>query len=63
MKWNFDDWFVAVHVNAAWMAATVFVYHHPDPVNFATWATFSATAVGVYHWLIIRDSKEKDSSE
>lgn len=58
---DFRDWFVMLHVNAALIAATVFVFCHPDSVNFVTWGTVLVTVVGVYHWLVIRDSKEKDA--
>lgn len=59
--WDLTDWLIAFLVTAAWIAATVFLFIHPDPLNFATWATVSGTLVGVYHWLRVRDDKIKDS--
>lgn len=61
MKWDFRDWVIAGHVGAAWIAATVYIFLHADDVNFVTWAGFSTTVGGIYHWLVIRDSKEKDA--
>jgi squalene cyclase len=58
---GFRDWFVMGHVNAALIAATVFLFKHSDTMNFATWGTVLVTVIGVYHWLVIRDSKEKDA--
>lgn len=49
-------------VAAAWAAATVYLFKHASDVNFATWGTISATMVGVYHWICIRDSKQEDLS-
>jgi hypothetical protein len=59
---DFRDWFVIAMISAAWVAATVFIFKHWDPLNFATWATFSGTAIAGYHWLMIKDSKQEDAS-
>lgn len=60
-RWDFSDWFILFHVNAAAIAATVFLFVHPDPLNFATWGTFCAAVLSSYHWMLIRDAKEKDA--
>jgi hypothetical protein len=60
-SWDLDDWFVALLVAGAWVASTVFLFLHHSDLNFATWATFGATIVGVYHFLSVRDDKEKDT--
>jgi hypothetical protein len=56
------DWVVIGLMAGIQAAATVFVFKHPDSVNFATWATVCGTLTGAYHWMVIRDSKEKDAS-
>ena len=59
--WDLDDWIVMLIVTAAWVASTVFLFKHPDPANFVTWAGFGATEVGVYRWLTIADDKKPDA--
>ncbi len=58
---DFRDWFVMAHVNAAGIAATVFLFKHYDPLNFATWATMLGTIIGCYHWFVLKDSKQADA--
>lgn len=58
---DFRDDAVMALVTAAWIAATVFIFLYHTEVNFATWATFSATICGVYHWLTISDDKRPDA--
>jgi hypothetical protein len=59
---DFRDDAVMGLVTAAWISATVFLFIHPSEVNFATWATFSATICGVYHWLCVFDDKRPDAN-
>lgn len=54
------DWTILILVSAAWAASTVFLFLHPDAANFATFAGLSATMVGSYHWLSIKDDKSED---
>jgi membrane protease YdiL (CAAX protease family) len=54
------DWLVMCIVTCAWLASTVFLFLHPDPANFATWAALGATMTGAYHWICYRDQKEAD---
>jgi len=39
----------------------IFVAKHPDPLNFATFATLIGTLTGFYHFMVIRDSKQADA--
>jgi hypothetical protein len=55
------DWIVIALMAGIQLAATVFLFGHPDAVNFATWATVTGTLTGAYHWMVIRDSKIKDA--
>jgi hypothetical protein len=55
------DWIVIGLMGLIQVASTVFVFKHPDAINFATWATLCGTLVGAYHWMVIRDSKTPDS--
>ena len=41
------------------IAGTVFLFKHPE--NFSFWCAFVGSIFGVYHWLIIRDSKVPDA--
>ena len=55
------DWVVIGLMGAIQLAATVFVFAHPDVVNFATFATLTGTLITAYHWVIVKDQKEKDA--
>jgi uncharacterized membrane protein len=55
------DWVVIGLMAAIQVAATVFIFMHPDAVNFATWATIVGGLTTAYHWMVIQDSKEKDA--
>lgn len=55
------DWIVIALMAAIQVAATVFLFEHTDAINFATWATVVGGLTTAYHWLVIRDSKEKDA--
>lgn len=59
---DFRDWFILGHINLAGAAATVFLFKHPDTVNFVTWAGMLSTVIGFYHWMVIRDSKQADAA-
>jgi hypothetical protein len=60
-SFNIRDWLVMALVTAAWLISTMFLFVHPDPANFATWAAFGATIIGCYHWLIYVDDKKPDA--
>ena len=55
------DWLVIALLAGMHISATVFVFSHPDPINFGTWAGVTSTVTCAYHWLVIRDAKEKDA--
>lgn len=55
------DWFIIFHVNAAGIAATVFLFWHPEVMNFATWVGFIGVIIGFYQWQTIRDQKIQDA--
>jgi hypothetical protein len=56
------DWFVLGCISFVGLAATVFLFVHPSPTNFATFAGLQVTLMSAYHWMVVRDSKEKDAS-
>jgi O-antigen/teichoic acid export membrane protein len=56
------DWIVIALMASIQLAATVFVFVHPDSMNFATWATVVGGLVTAYHWIVIRDSKQADAA-
>lgn len=58
---DFRDWFILIHVNALVIAATIFVFQHADPVNFATWGGVVGTVTGAYHYLFVKDQKAPDA--
>jgi hypothetical protein len=58
---DFRDWFVIALVTGAWTASLVFVFLHPTDGNFLGWCGLCATMGSIYHWLTIRDDKEKDA--
>jgi hypothetical protein len=55
------DWVVVGLMAGIQIAGTVFIFKHPDPINFATWAGVCGTLTAAYHWMVIRDAKEKDA--
>ena len=55
------DYLVILLVAVSWIAATSFLFWKPTDMNFASWAGVTATLVGVYHWIVIRDSKTEDA--
>lgn len=55
------DWFVMLHVGAAWLAATAWIFVHPSVAAFSTWCGLCVTMGGIFHWLIIHDAKTKDA--
>lgn len=59
------DWFVMVLVALVWIAGTVFIFRFGSRDNavalLSAWGAICTTFGGVYHWLILRDSKIKDA--
>ena len=59
-KADVRDWYVMLHMGGMLSASTWFVFLHPQ--YFPTWSMFVGTVGGVFHWLIIHDSKVPDAS-
>lgn len=55
------DWFVLGCISFVGLAATLFLFKYPSATNFATFAGLQVTLMGAYHWMVIRDSKQKDA--
>jgi hypothetical protein len=55
------DWFVMASLAFTGIASTVFIFLHPETGNFITWAGVFTTQTGVYHLLVIHDSKQQDA--
>jgi uncharacterized membrane protein len=55
------DWFVIGHVAMIMTAATAFLFMYPNAEDFATWGGVVATTGGLYHWIMVRDSKIPDA--
>jgi hypothetical protein len=58
---DFRDWFVVGLIISVALFGAIFVAKHPDPLNFATFATLIGTLTGFYHFMVIRDSKQADA--
>lgn len=48
-----------IHLGGALAASTVFVFLHPE--HFPAYCTFVGTVGGMFHWMVIRDSKIEDA--
>jgi hypothetical protein len=55
------DWVVIGLMAAIQIAATVFIFKHPDALNFVTFGTLTGALISAYHWLVIKDSKTADA--
>lgn len=59
------DWFVMIIVAGVWVAGTVFMFLKGTPQNavalMSAWGAICTTFGGVYHWLVVHDSKTKDA--
>lgn len=60
-KYDCRDFFVMLSAAAVIVTATIFLFKHPDPGNFVTWAGVVTTVFGVYHWVITWDQKKPDA--
>jgi hypothetical protein len=61
-KDDIADWLVMTVITNSVVVATVFLFEHPTDANFVTWAAVVSTVGCVYHWLVIRDSKQPDAA-
>ena len=61
------DWFIMILVGGIWAAGTVFIFRFGSKENavalMTAWGGICATMGGIYHWLTIRDDKQKDERE
>jgi len=55
------DWFVMVLLAAVAIASGVYIFKHPSDGNYITWCTLIGTLGGIYHWLVLIDSKRPDA--
>jgi hypothetical protein len=55
------DWFVMVLLAAATVASGVYLFKHASDINFGAWLTFLGSMGGIYHWLVLIDSKRPDA--
>jgi hypothetical protein len=62
-EFDIQDAFVMLLHAGAWIAATWFIFLHPDTTNFITWSAFGGTISTAYHWLMIKDSKIEDAPQ
>lgn len=60
-KQGVRDWFVMLLMAGIWIAATVFLFKHPEGPAFAVWGTVCGTMTAAYHWLDVHDSKVPDA--
>ena len=60
MKLDVRDWFIMSMLAGIAIVGGVYVFKHPDDVNFGTWGTVCGVLTAALHWLNVRDDKEKD---
>lgn len=58
---DFRDWFVVALILGITVFGGWFVKTHPDPINFATFATLIGTLTTFYHITVVKDSKQADA--
>jgi hypothetical protein len=58
---DWRDIVILIRVDAILTVGTIYLFKHADPVVFGSWATFATTMAGLYHWLVVRDSKQPDA--
>jgi hypothetical protein len=55
------DWFILLHVGGALWALIALAFRHPDPVIVSAVCAAVPTILGLYHWFVLRDSKQPDA--
>lgn len=60
MKLDIRDWIVSGILILLTLVGCVYIFLHPSDMAFATWAGFTATLTGAFHYLNIQDSKVPD---
>lgn len=59
-KQDYRDWYVIIHISAFASAVMTYAFKYPSPAVFATACGTLTTVIGMYHWFVIKDDKEKD---
>lgn len=59
-KKDFKDWYVMLHMGGVLLASTWFVFLHPT--YFADWCALVGTIGAVFHWLVIKETRNDNSS-
>lgn len=59
--WDLDDWIIMALVVLIMLAGTVYLFLHPAAAVFAAWCGLVTTVTGVFHFMRVKDDKEKDS--
>jgi hypothetical protein len=55
------DWFVMAVLTVTMLASGVYLFKHPSDTNFGAWLVFIGSMGGIYHWLVLIDSKRPDA--
>ena len=58
---DWRDIVILIRVDTILTVGTIYLFKHADPLVFGSWATFATTMAGLYHWLVVRDSKQPDA--
>jgi len=58
-KLDAKDWYVMLHMGAILLAATAFVFLHPE--FFPTYCMFVGTVGAIFNWLVMHDDKVPDA--
>ncbi len=57
------DWFILLHLGAGSTSIMTYAYLHPDVATFATACGALTTALGLFHWFVVHDSKVPDARD
>jgi hypothetical protein len=58
---DFRDILILLRVDAILIMGTIYLFKHADAAVFGAWATFATTLASLYHWFVVRDSKQPDA--
>lgn len=61
IKMDVRDWLVGISMVVIHFIATVFLFQHPEAMNFATWAAVTGSVTSAYHWTSMKDDKTPDA--
>ena len=60
-KQDIRDWFILLHLGAGSVSIMTYAYLHPDVSTFVAACGALTTALGLFHWFMIHDSKVPDA--